>query len=126
VGRIGRNLLWIDCGAAVLAGTAVLCLLPWLSRLYGLPPGLLQATGIANLLYGGYSLSLALRRRRPGVWIAVLVAANALWALACLAMAVQFAGSATGFGLAHLVGEALFVGGLAACEWRWRGRLARR
>ena len=124
--RVAPCLLWIDGAAAALAGAAVLLLAPWLAGLHGLPPGLLQGIGVVNLLYGSYSLSLALRQRRPRALIVLLVAANGLWALACLAMAVRFAGSATAFGLVHLVGEALFVGGLAACEWHWRARLENR
>lgn len=122
--RLAPHLLWIDCGAAALAGVLVLLFTPWLAGLYGLPQGLLQGIGAVNLLYGAYSFSLALRGRRPLALIALLVVANGAWAVACLAMALRFAGSATGFGLLHLVGEALFVGGLAACEWHWRGRLA--
>ena len=118
-----KNLLWIDCIAAALAGSAVLLLVPWLGPLYGLPPGLLQFIGIANLLYGGYSLSLALRRRRPQALITVLVVANGVWALACVGMAAHFSATATWLGLGHLVGEAIFVGGLAACEWVWRRQL---
>lgn len=37
---------------------------------------------------------------------------------------MTFAGSASPFGLGHLVGEAIFVGGLAGLvEWRWREQL---
>jgi hypothetical protein len=36
---------------------------------------------------------------------------------------VRLAGTASAFGLAHLVGEGLFVGGLAVLEWRRRERL---
>lgn len=118
-----KHLLWIDCIAAALAGSAVLLLMPWLPRWYGLPPGLLQAVGVANLLYGSFSFALAVQHRRPRALIQVLVVANAGWAMVCVAMAAHFLGTATLFGLAHLVGEALFVGGLAACEWRWRSLL---
>lgn len=38
----------------------------------------------------------------------------------CIAMA----GSATAFGIAHLLGEGAFVGTLGLFEWRWRDRLA--
>jgi hypothetical protein len=41
----------------------------------------------------------------------------------CGLAAVGFAGTASAFGLAHLLGEGLFVGGLAALEWRERERL---
>lgn len=50
--------------------------------------------------------------------------ANALWAVLCAATAVRLSSSASGLGLAHLVGEGLFVGGLAALEWSQRARLA--
>lgn len=44
--------------------------------------------------------------------------------MACIGIAVTVAGTATVFGMAHLLGEAVFVGGLAVLEWRWRDRLA--
>jgi hypothetical protein len=40
-------------------------------------------------------------------------------------MALRLAHSASVFGVAHLAGEGLFVGGLAALEWRERERLRR-
>lgn len=118
-----KNLLWIDCIAGALAGAAVLILSGWLSGVHALPRELLLINGAANLLYASYSFSLARRRMRPRALIHLLVIANFAWALACLALAGAFAGSASVFGMAHLVGEAVFVGGLAALEWRWREQL---
>jgi hypothetical protein len=118
-----RHLLWIDSGAGLLAGTGVLALSARLSDLYALPRPLLVAMGVANLAYGAYSGALASRARRPYGLIVLLVAANATWAGLCGLAAARFAGAATGFGLAHLLGEGLFVGGLAAVEWRVRARL---
>jgi hypothetical protein len=118
-----RHLLWIDSGAGLLAGTSVLALSPWLSGLYALPRPLLVAMGLVNLAYGTYSGVLARRARRPYGLVILLVTANATWAALCGVAAVRFAGIASGFGLAHLVGEGLFVGGLAALEWRVRERL---
>lgn len=118
-----KNLLWIDCTAAALAGTAVLLLSGWLSELHALPRGLLLFTGAVNLLYATFSFTLATRARRPRALITLLVVANLSWAVVCLGLAAAFAGTATLFGLGHLVGEALFVGGLAALEWRWREEL---
>ena len=119
-----RKLLWIDCGAALLAGLAVLSLSAWLGRIYALPRGLLVAMGVANLAYSAFSFSLARRARRPRSLIVVLVVANASWAALCGIAAVRLAGVASAFGLAHLIGEGLFVGGLAALEWRERTELA--
>jgi hypothetical protein len=118
-----RDLLWVDCGAALLAGVVVLLLSSWLSQLYAMPRELLVGMGVANLAYGTYSLSLARRARRPRSLLVLLVVANATWAALCGLAAVRLAGTASAFGLAHLVGEGLFVGGLAALEWRRRERL---
>ena len=118
-----RHLLWIDSGAALLAGVGVLALSSWLSDLYALPRPLLMAMGVANLAYGTYSGALAGRSRRPYGLLVVLVAGNATWAGLCGLAAVRYAGTASGFGLAHLIGEGLFVSGLAVLEWRARERL---
>lgn len=119
-----RRLLWIDCTAGAVAAAAMFALSPWLSRLYGLPRGVLLLMGAANLLYASYSFSLARRGERPMSLIKLLVYANATWVLVCFGLAVRFWERATLFGLAHLIGEALFVGGLAALEWNQRHRLA--
>lgn len=118
-----RKLLWFDCVAAFVVGIAVLSLAGRLGRLYGLPHGLLVAMGVVNLGYGAFSFSLARRARRPQVLITVLVAANATWAVLCGLTAARFAGAASGFGLSYLIGEGIFVGGLAALEWSERERL---
>jgi hypothetical protein len=119
-----RRLLWIDCSAAFVAGLVVLSLAGWLSRLYIMPQGLLVAMGVANLCYGTFSFSLARRARRPRSLLAVLVAANATWAVLCGLAALRFGSVASAFGLAHLIGEGLFVGGLAALEWNQRENLS--
>jgi hypothetical protein len=118
-----RKLLWVDCTAAALAGAAVLAFSGWLSRLYALPRDLLLLIGAVNLLYGCYSFSLALRPRRPKPLLNVLVFANLAWAAVCLVLAAVFWQPATPFGLAQLIGEAVFVGGLAGLEWRNRDQL---
>ena len=112
-----RTLLWIDCGAALLAGVVVSSLSRWLSDLYAIPRELIVAMGLANLAYGTFSLSLARRVSTPQSLIVLLVVANATWAGVCVVAAVLLAGTASAFGLAHLVGEGLFVGGLAWLEW---------
>jgi hypothetical protein len=121
--RLHRQLLWVDCGAAALAGTTVLALSGWLGELYALPRELLVGMGAVNLGYAAFSGSLARRARRPRAMIVGLVAANATWAVLCALAAVRLAATASAFGMAHLIGEGVFVGGLAALEWRERERL---
>lgn len=120
-----RQLLWVDCGAALVAGVATLSLSGWLSQLYALPRELLLGMGAANVAYGAYSGALARRAHRPQALLIVLVAANATWAGLCALAALLLAGTASPFGLAHLIGEGLFVGGLAGLEWHQREQLAR-
>ena len=122
--RWRRHLLWIDCGAALTAGAAVLALSDRLAALYAMPHAVVVGMGLANLAFGAFSGSLARRARRPPALIVVLVAANATWAALCATAALALSGSASGFGLAHLVGEGLFVGGLARLEWSARAQLA--
>ncbi|MDF1503634.1 hypothetical protein [Roseisolibacter sp. H3M3-2] len=118
-----RRILWFDSGAGLLAGLGMLLLSAPLAGLYALPRPMLVAMGVANLAYGTYSGLLARRARRPYALVVLLVAANAAWAAFCLLAAARLAGTASAFGLAHLVGEGALVGALAAVEWRVRARL---
>ena len=104
-------------------GTLTLIFSAWLSQLYGLPRELLIIFGLANLLYGCYSFSLAVRNRRSMNLIMLLIIANALWAVICFILAVNYATTATIFGQIQLVGEGIFVGGLAWLEWKHREKL---
>lgn len=121
-----RNLLWVDCTAGAVVGALVLLLSGWLSGLYGLPRGVFLFTGAANLAYASFSFSLAVRSKRPLPLIVLLVAANLAWAAVMVYLAALFRTTASPLGLAHLIGEALFVGGLGLLEWRWRNLLLRR
>lgn len=121
--QVLRKLLWVDCTAAAVAGLIVLALHEWLSHMYALPRGLLLSIGAINCLYASYSFVLAVRRNRPKHLINLLVAANLSWSGVCLVLAFVFSEPATVFGLAQLIGEALFVAGLAALEWTQRDQL---
>jgi hypothetical protein len=122
---VSKKLLWIDCTAAALAGVAMLLLADWLSRLYAVPREVVVGNAAVNLLYGAYSFSLAVRRQRPRALILLLIGANAGWGVVCLTGAAVAAAAALAspFGVAHLIGEGLFVGGLAVQEWVNRDRL---
>ncbi len=118
-----RRLLWVDCIAGALVGVTVLMLSGWLSRLHMLPRSLLLFIGGINLVYASYSFSLAVRDKRSRYSINLLVFANLTWAVLSLAWAVIFSKSVTLFGIGHLVGESIFVGGLAGLEWSQREQL---
>ena len=115
------KLLWIDSLGGLAAGVLVLALAGWLAPLEGLPSEVLAFTGAMNLVYGSYSLALALRKRRKRPAVYALIFANAAWLPVCLALTAAFWKTITPFGVLHLVGEGLYVGGLALVEWRQRG-----
>ena len=118
--KFKTKLLWIDGLGALVAGVVVLLISGWLSGWYGLPQQLLSFIGVVNVVYASYSISLALRSERSAKLLLLLVIANLIWSFVCLILAFIFSETATLFGLGHLVGEALYVGGLASLEWRWR------
>ena len=119
-----RRLLWIDGTAGAVVGIAVLAASAWLAEWFALPRAFLLFTGVVNVAYGAYSLTLASRDRRPRAWITFLVGANAMWAMLSVVWVFLFRETASVWGLAHLSAEGLFVAGLAALEWRWRAQLA--
>jgi hypothetical protein len=118
-----KNLLWVDCTGAALAGVTVIALSGWLSRLEGLPQDVLIFTGAVNLLYASYSFSLAVQAERSMRSIKLLVFANLAWVPVCLGLLVAFSATATPLAFVHFIGEALYVGGLAVLEWRHRALL---
>ncbi len=119
----GRALLWVDGLAGASVGVLVLVLHSWLAVLYGLSASLVLGLGAANLAYGCYSSTLAVRlhRGRPPSRRAVvtLVAANAAWAVVCVVLAIALRERATLIGTAVLAFEAVFVGALALLERRY-------
>ena len=117
------RILWVDSLAGLTVGVLVLSLNGWLSAFLGLPRGLLLVTGAANLVYGCYSLRLAMRKHRTMGHIQFLVIANLSWTLACTVFFFLYGQDATAFGIVHLLGEGFFVGCLAAFEWKWREHL---
>ncbi len=117
------KILWLDSLAGLAVGILVLSLSNWLSTFLGLPRDLLHVTGAANLIYGCYSLTLAMRKHRPMTGIKFLVFANLSWTVACVVFFFLYRENATVFGKVLLLGEGLFVGCLAVFEWKWRADL---
>ncbi len=115
-----RKLLLIDGMGALTVGVIVLPLSPWLSEWYGLPWKFIVFMGVVNLVYASYSLPLALSRVRPMGLVALLVVANAAWTIACFGFAGFFWQTSGILGQVHLIGEGVYVGGLASLEWRYR------
>lgn len=115
-----RKLILFDGLAALTAGLIVLPLSRWFSEWYGLPFQFIVSMGLVNFAYACYSLSLAVSKVRPMILVILLAVANAAWSIACFGFAGFFWHTAGALGIAHLLGEGVFVGTLASLEWRWR------
>jgi hypothetical protein len=113
-----RRLLWFDCTAAAVAGTAMLALAGLLARLLGLPRAMIVFIGLVNLAYGAFSFSLARQPTPPRGRVKALVVANLSWVGACVAMALYFAGPGSWPGAIYMLAEGAFVGLLATLEAR--------
>lgn len=116
-----RTLLWLDGGAGVTVGILVLVFTEWLAELQGFSLRLVLFMGLANLVYGSYSTTLAVRAtsgRAPSPRsVAWLVAANGAWALICVVIVASTWSSATLLGRTLATFEGLFVGSLAFAEY---------
>lgn len=90
---------------------------------YGFSLELVTLLGAMNVLYAAPGLCLGALRKRPVWLLTFLIVANAAWAVTCLVIAGAVWSSARGFGLAQLLVEAVFVGGLAVVEARHRAEI---
>ena len=111
-----RPLLWFDCAAAAIGGTAMLAFAGLLAPLFGLPPVVVVFIGLVNLAYGAFSFSLAWRPSPARGRVRTLVTANLLWVGVCVVMAIYFAGPGSWLGAGYMLAEGFFVGLLATVE----------
>ena len=113
-----RQLLWCDCLAAAVNGTALLFLSGLIAPLLGLPRAVVVFNGLVNLTYGAFSFSLARQPSPPPDRVRTLVAANFGWVAVCLVMAFYFARPGSWLGAGYLLSEGFLVGVLATLEAR--------
>lgn len=118
--NLRRRILWIDGIAALLAGVLLLITVDWLEERYNISEETLSFFALVNLSFATYSLSIAMLKNRPLVLIGMLVIANLTWSINCIRLGFLLRNTASILGLIHLIGEAIFVGGLAYWEWRYR------
>lgn len=118
------KILWLDCLGGLIVGVVVLAICQPLSNWEGLPVTVVVAMGIANLVYGFFSLFVTLRRPRPKRLVTTLAVANMVWLLVCMIIASLFWTQISGLGLLHVLGEGTYVAGLGYTEWKLRDRLS--
>lgn len=127
--RRAVRILTLDGSGGLVAGALVLALRGPIASFYGLSLGVVTFVALANLMYGAYSSTLALRASRGTLpsrrAVDVLIVANACWTLVCLGILVTTRGTAGIFGQLHVGLEGLYVLGLAVVEARYVRPLSR-
>jgi hypothetical protein len=115
-----RQLPWIDGLAGLTVGVLVLTLRPFVVSFYGLSLEVVTFIGLANMGYSVFGIILGALRARKAALLYSLILANFIWGAVCVVMAARLWSTAGIFGLAHIIGEGLFVTGLALLELRHR------
>jgi len=114
------RILWLDCLGGIIVGIVVLAICRPLSNWECLPVSIVMGMGIANLIYGRFSLFVTLCRPRPKSLIATLAVANMAWLLVCVLITPIWWEQISWLGLLHVLGEGVYVAGLGYTEWTLR------
>ena len=119
------RILWLDYIVGLVVGLAVIMLCRLISDIENLPVSIVGTMGVANLLYGSYSLFVTTRRGRSKKLIEILAVANVIWLFICISILVCYWQQISIFGLIHVLGEGVYVAVLGLVEWQLRERLSR-
>jgi hypothetical protein len=116
-----RGLLAFDAATCILFGAALVGFSAFAARLTGLPPALLFEAGWFLLVFGALVAWAASRPEPSRLAVLAIVDVNLLWALACGALLVFDAATATTLGKGLVAVQALAVAALGLIELQvWR------
>ena len=101
----GVSAVALTLGAAPLA--------PWLN----LPEALLRETGLFLIAYTLFVGWLGLRQSMAAAWAMLVIAGNAAWTLASVALLLSGMVAPNGLGVAAVLAQALVVGVLAELQY---------
>lgn len=109
--------VWFDAATGVLLAALHLALTDTLAGWLGLPAGLVSASGLALIPYAVLAMAIASQRNTPRGLLWLLIAGNAAWVFASLALLMSSAIAPTLWGQAYLVVHVVSVGVLAELQW---------
>ena len=119
-----RNILWLDCLGGLVAGAIVLTFCETISSWDGLPLAVIIVSGVANLVFGTYSLFVTTRKTCPRFLVEVLALANMSWLVVCALIVLLNWQQVTALGILHIIGEGVYVASLGFVEWMWRNEIS--
>ena len=104
-----RMTLLLDAVASGATALLVLLAADFLAGLLALPAGLLRGAGLVLIPYVAFVAYLGLREHAPRAAVWLVIAANALWAIASLLLLVSGWVAPTMLGYAFVIAQALVV-----------------
>jgi hypothetical protein len=112
-----RRALRLDAVMSAAAGIVMaLCAAP-LQALLQLPATLLLAAGVFCIGYAIVLAGMARRLALPGWTVWTIIVGNALWAAACVLLAVAGWLQPNAYGIAFLLVQGALVAGFAELQW---------
>jgi hypothetical protein len=112
-----RRVLWLDAATGAATGALQLLLSGLLASLLGLPETLLVVSGWAIFGYVAAISFIATRQFVPAALVWLLIGANLLWVLGCLALLLGDLVTPTLAGKVFIAVQAVAVGLLAELQW---------
>jgi len=112
-----RRVLWLDAATGAATGALQLLLAGFLAGLLGLPETLLLVSGWVMFAYVAGIGFIATRQFVPAPLVWLLIGANFLWVLGCLALLLGDWVMPTLAGKAFIAIQAVTVGLLAELQW---------
>lgn len=112
-----RRMLWLDAATGAATGALQLLLTGWLASFLGLPGTLLLVSGWLMFAYVAGIGFIATRPFVPAPLVRLLIGANFLWVLGCLALLLGDWVMPTLAGKAFIAIQAVTVGLLAELQW---------
>ncbi len=116
--RFLHHVLVLDAATCLGSGALQLGAPVWMAHLTGLPGELLLESGLFLLVYAAGLLWLANRDPIPAPAVWLIVAGNAGWVLACIALMSGPWVQATGWGQIYLAVHTVTVLLMALLQWR--------
>jgi hypothetical protein len=112
-----RRVLWLDAATGVGTGLLHVLLAAQLAPLLGLSEELLVVSGWALFGYVALIAFTATRRVIPHTLVWLLIAANGMWVLGCLALLFGGLATPTLLGQVFIAVQAVAVGLLMELQW---------
>ena len=112
-----RRALLVDAAASGLTGALMLAGAGMLTDLLGLPAALLRGAGLVLVPYVAFVAIVAARAHISTAAVWAVIACNALWTVASVALVIDGFVTPTALGSVFVIGQAVAVAALGALQY---------